>query len=212
MTTMERVAWAVIGVIVFLGNPIRAEADDTLSSKAAGLVEIAKQGAVVAQIKAALMDRKDIRSRYIRVRYDGKTIQLAGFVKDAKQGELVAEIAKRQEDAADVAAFWTYEKELEERDPYKTRVSEQASDAEIWAKVRTSLFSPAAKAVLERADVQAVDVRHGKVRVFLILDGPPDDMDITLFVKPISGVSEALAFKVKTYDPEIPQVTQAKDE
>jgi osmotically-inducible protein OsmY len=197
MSIQKLVQGVVLLSIVCASIPGRA--DGTLSSKAADLVEIAKQGAVVAQIKAALMDRKDIRSRYIRVRYDGKTIQLAGFVKDAKQGELVAELAKRQEDSAEVATFWAYEQELEERDAYTTRVGEQVSDAEIWAKVRASLFSPVAKAVLEQANVQAVDVRHGKVRVFLILDGPPEDIDISPYVKPIHDVVEVTCRIVKTF-------------
>lgn len=190
----------------------RGRADDSLSSAAQSLVEKARQGAVVAQVKAALMDRKDIRSRYIRVRYDGKTFNLAGFVADKKQGELVAEIAKRHDEKASVVTFWSYEKDLEERDPYRTRVGEQASDAEIWAKVRASLCSPAAQAVLKNADVQAVDVRHGKVRVFLILDGPPEDLDIAPYVKPISGVAEVDVLKVKTYDPGSVPETRGNDE
>jgi osmotically-inducible protein OsmY len=169
---------------------------------ASNLVEKARQGAVVAQVKAALMDRKDIRSRYIRVRYDGKRIQLAGFVKDAKQGKQVAEIAKQQEASASVVTFWSYEKDLEDRDPYKTHVGEQASDAEIWVKVRAALCSPAAKTILQHADVQAVDVRHGKVRVFLIVDGPPEDIDLSPHIKPIHGVTEFSCRTVKTGDAE----------
>ena len=186
-----------LSAIASLAIPCRAE--ESFSSVASNIVEKARQGAVVAQVKAALMDRKDIRSRYIRVRYDGKTIQLAGFVQDKKQGELVVEIAKRQEEKAEVVTFWSYEKDLEERDPYKTRVGEQATDAETWAKVRASLCSPAAKGVLEHSDVQVVDVRHGKVRVFLILDGPPEDIDITPYVKPIPGVADVSCRTVKTY-------------
>lgn len=196
--------------VVFAAPQIQA--DDTLSSAASSFVEKARQGAVIAQVKAALMDRKDIRSRYIRVQYDGKTIHLAGFVTDKKQGELVAEIAKRQDGNATVTASWSYEKDLEERDPYKTRVGEQAADAEIWAKVRTSLCSPAAQGVLKNADVQAVDVRHGKVRVFVILDGPPEDLDLTPYVKPISGVTDVAVLKVKTYDPGSVPEAQANDE
>ena len=82
-----------LSAIASLAIPCRAE--ESFSSVASNIVEKARQGAVVAQVKAALMDRKDIRSRYIRVRYDGKTIQLAGLVQDKKQGELVVEIAKR---------------------------------------------------------------------------------------------------------------------
>jgi osmotically-inducible protein OsmY len=178
-----------------------SRAEDSLSLAASSLVEKARQGAVVAQVKAALMDRKDIRSRYIRVRYDGKTIHLAGFVRDKEQGELVEEIAKRQDENATVTSFWSYEQDLEERDPYKTRVGEQAADAETWVRVRVSLRSPAAQGMLENVDVQTVDVRRGKVRVFVILDGPPEDVDITPHVKSISGVTEVEVLKVKAYKP-----------
>jgi len=175
-------------------------ADDSFTKVASNLVEKARQGAVVAQVKAALMDRKEIRSRYIRVRYDGKTIQLAGFVKDAQQGEQVVEIAKRQDVSASVVTFWSYEKALEDRDPYKTHVGEQASDAEIWVKVRASLYSLAAKTAVQSADVQAIDVRHGKVRVFLILDGPPEEVDLSPYVKAIPGVTDFICTTVKAFD------------
>lgn len=199
---MNRMRMRVLVILccsAIAGLAIPCHAEDSISSVASNIVEKARQGAVVAQVKAALMDRKDIRSRYMRVRYDGKTIQLAGFVRDEKQGDLVVEIAKRQEEKAEVVTFWSYEKDLEERDPYKTRVGEQAADAEVWAKVRGSLCSPAAKAVLEHADVQVVDVRHGKVRVFMILDGPPEDIDITPYVKPIPGVVDVSFRTVKTF-------------
>jgi hypothetical protein len=169
------------------------------SAFASNIVESARQQAVIAQVKAALMDRKDIRSRYIRVSYDGTTIQLAGFVKDHKQGEKVAGIAKRQEESAVVETFWSYEKDLEERAPYKTRLGEQAADAELWVKVRASLCGPDVRGILKNAEVQAVDVRHGKVRVFLILDGPPDDIDISPHVTTISGVKDFSSRTVKAY-------------
>lgn len=162
---------------------------------ASTLVEKARQGAVIVQIKASLMDHKDIRSRYIRVRYDGKTVQLAGFVQSKKQGELAVEIAKQQGEKSEVITCWSYEKDLNERNPYKTRVREQVSDAEIWRKVCASLSSPAAKSILAHADV-----RHGIVRVFLILDGPPENPDITPYVKPISGVVDLNVLAVKVYE------------
>lgn len=195
------IALSAVCLSVLFGMP-QPQADDSLPSAASGLVEKARHGAVVAQIKAALMDRKDIRSRYIRVRYDGKTIHLAGFVKDKKQGETVAEIAGKQDESATVTTFWSYEEDLEERDPYLTRVGEQASDARIWADVQEWLRSPAAKGLLAHADVQTVDVRRGKVRVFLILDGPPSDLDISPHVVTIPGVKELSCRTVKTYEQE----------
>ena len=201
MRNRKIVLSAICLSIVSMAVPSRA--DDSLSTMASTWVEKARHGAVVAQVKAALMDRKDIRTRYIRVRYDGRTRHLAGFVTDKKQGEQIAEIAQRQQEHAVLVTFWSYQNDLEDRDPYKTRMGEQASDAEIWAKVRASLFSPAAKGLLEHADVQAVDVRHGKVRVFLILDGPPEDLDITPYVKPIPGVKEVEVLKMKAYEPAV---------
>jgi len=168
--------------------PEIGRADDSLSAKAGSLIERARQGAVIAQVKAALMDRKDVRSRYIRVQYDGRTMQLAGFVRDEKQGREVAAIAQRQQEDAVLETHWTYEKQLEDRDPYRTRVREQAGDADTWVRVRASLFSPSARGALENADLQAVDIRHGHVRVFLIVDAAPVTRNLAPYIKTIEGV------------------------
>ncbi len=169
------------------------------SASTIGLVEKARHTTVVTRIKAALLDRKDISSRHIRVKYDGKTVAIAGFVKNKKNIKLIEDIAGKQDESADVKTFLAFAKKLDTVAPYKTRIGEQASDAEIWVKVYASLSSPAARGLLENVDVQAVDVRHGNVYVFLILDKPVEKIDITPHVITITGVVKVFTYKVKAY-------------
>lgn len=189
-----------VALLLFIWQSISGYADDSKQLQRPDLAEMARRGLVVVQIRAALMDRKDIRSRYIRVRFDGKTIELAGFVKNLQQGKQVVEIAQAQESEAEVKAYWLYEEDLEEHDPYKTRVQEQKKDAEIWLKIQLSLCSPAGSATLGNSKVQAVDVRKGEVRVFLILDSPQEDLDITPFIKPLYGVTKITVFTLETFN------------
>lgn len=188
---------AVTAAFLMCSQPVFAQ--ESGSSWVSNLAEKARQGAVFGKIKAALLDRKDIASRYIRINYDGTTVQLAGFVQNEQQGKEVAAIVQQQATNAVIRAFWVYEEQLEAKDPYKTHVGEQAADAELWTKVKASLCSPAAQGVLAHADVQAVDVHLGVVRVFLILDAPPDNPDIAPYVKPIPGVAGLECRIVKTY-------------
>ena len=61
------------------------------------------------------------------------------------------------------------------------------------------MCSPAAKELLKHADLQAVDVRHGKVRVFLIVDALPLEIDISQHVKTIAGVADFSSRTVQAF-------------
>jgi hypothetical protein len=187
-------------ILLLVGIAAPARAGDHALPDAQSLVQKVRQGVVVARIAAALIDRKDLHSRYIRVRYDGRKIQLAGFLANESQSKLVEQIAETHGGSTTVTTHWSYEKDLEKRDPYMTQLSEQAIDAKIWANVHASLRSPAARGLLASADVLAVDVRHGKVRVFLVLDGPPDNIDISPHVVTIPGVKGFSCRVTRTYE------------
>jgi len=154
------------------------------------ILEWGRQEVITSRIRAALADRKDIRSRYIRVRYDGETVQLAGFATNATQAVTAEGIARRVAPGAVVQEFWTFEPDLEEQDAYMTRIGEQAADAEIWARVQIALRSPAVRPLLANVDVQAVDVRHGKVRIYLILDKAGAEIDLAPHLRSIPGVTK----------------------
>lgn len=161
-----------------------------LESVGERLLEQGRQELLAARIRTTLADRKDLRSRYIRVRFDGKTVHLAGFVTNTTQSLTAEDIARRIAPDAAVVGFWAFEPDLDERDAYMTRVGEQAADAEIWARVQVALRSPTVRSLLTDADVQAVDVRHGNVRLYLIADTPDGLIDLAPHIRPIPGVTD----------------------
>lgn len=154
---------------------------------------------IAVRIRASFADRKDIRSRYIRVRFDGQTVQLAGFVKDAAQAATAEAIARKIAPGASIIGFWQFESDLDEREAYMTRIAEQAADAEIWARIQVTLRSPAIRPILADADIQAVDVRHGKVRLFVIAESERGIIDLTPYLSSTAGVAEVSQSTVKAY-------------
>ncbi len=144
----------------------------------------------ITEIRARMADRKNIASRYIRVRYDGENLQLAGFVTAAAQANQVESLVRGMAPDADVTGFWSFEPDLDEQDAYMTRIGEQATDAEIWARIQVALRGAAVRPLLADADVQAVDVRHGKVRVYLILDKAGIEVDLAPHFRSIPGVTD----------------------
>jgi len=154
---------------------------------------------VIGSIRAKIMDRKDIKSRYIRVRFDGKTLQLAGFVQSTNIAADVEQIARTVVQTGTIETYWKIEKTLKEHEPYKTHVEEQAADFAIWAKVKASLASPDVRPLLKNTDVQAVDVDHGNVIVYLIAAAPTGEASLDPHIQDISGV-KSLSYRVlKTF-------------
>lgn len=190
-----RVAAFLLGALLCL-NASGARGEEPLADR---LLDRGRQEMTILRIRAALADRKDIRSRYIRVQHDGNVITLAGFVKNAAQGILTEGIARRIAPAAEIRGFWSYDPDLDERDAYMTRIREQAADAEIWTRVQMAIRAPAIRALLAAADIQAVDVRHGKVRVYVIADSPKGLVDLAPHLRPIQGVVEVSQRTVRTY-------------
>lgn len=75
-----------------------ARADDAGVAVSNAWGKISEEGRnvlVIGKIKAAYADRKDIPGRLIRVRYDGKTLQLAGFVPSKEVGDAAERIARK---------------------------------------------------------------------------------------------------------------------
>ena len=195
-------------VIVAVCCPVAVQGEDvpdqTLQPICEKIVQRSRQEIASARIRAALADRRDIRSRYIRVRCDGETVDLAGFVTDTAQAATAEEIARRVASDAVVHGFWAFEPDLDERDAYMTRIGEQAADAKIWARVQVALRGPDVRPLLADADVQAVVIRHGKVRVYLILDKAGIEIDLVPHLRSITGVTDVSIRTVTATMPEQP--------
>ena len=172
---------------------------DALSDAWTATKQEAKRLAVIGQIRATLIDRKDVKSRYVRVRFDGKNLQLAGFVQSTNMIAIIEQAAREVAKPERVETFWAIQDNLQDHDPYKTFVEEQTSDFGIWLKVKASLASPDVRPLLKNAVVQAVDVDHGKVTLYLIVDAPPAEIDLAPHIKGISGVKGYECRLAKTY-------------
>lgn len=147
-----------------------------------------KRASVIARVKTAYADRKDIPGRYIRVRFDGHTLQLAGFVPSKDIAKAAEDVARQVVQPESIQTFWCVEDSLSTSEPYKTYVGEQAQDAVLKGKVLTSLNSPDVRPQLANAEIALVDVTHGNVVVYVIADAPPAEVDLEPHVKPIPGV------------------------
>ncbi len=164
----------------------------------------AKRLAVIGEIRARLVDRKDIKERYVRVRFDGKTLQLAAFVQSTNVAAEIETIARGVAKPEKLETYWSVIDGLRDRDPYKTYVGEQASDAGIWIKVKASLANTDVRPSLTNVHVQAVDVDHGNVTVYLIEDAPTEGIDLSPHIKNIDGVTNYQSRELKAFAPAVP--------
>lgn len=153
----------------------------------------------ITKIKAAYADRKDIPGRYIRVRFDGKTLQLAGFVPTKDVETAVIDLATRIAKPQTVQKFLTVEPTVPTNVNYNTYLGEQSHDAILKAKILTSLAGPAVRPQLTHADIVHVGVDHGNVTIYIIADAEPSTFDLNPYVKPIPGVESVNVLVVKTY-------------
>lgn len=158
-----------------------------------------KRAMVVGRVKAAFADRKDIPGRYIRVRFDGHTLQLAGFVPSKDIAKAAEDVARQVAQPESLQTFWSVEDSMLTAEPYKTYVGEQAQDAVVKGKVMTSLNSPDVRPQFATAEIVQVDVTRGKVVVYVIADAPPSEFDLDPHVKPISGVVDFRGKVLKAY-------------
>ena len=196
MNSTRRTFVSLALALLYSASAVTAADEEPLADR---LMDHGRQELTVLRIRAALADRKDIRARYIRVRHDGKAVNLAGFVKDPAQSSEAEKIARTIAAGSEVRGFWAYEPDLDERDAYMTRIGEQATDAEIWARIQVALRGPPVRHLLADADIQAVDVRHGKVRVLLIAESPEGLVDLAPHLTPVQGVAEVSQSTVKAF-------------
>lgn len=153
----------------------------------------------IGQIKAAFMDRKDIPGRYIRVRFDGKTLQLAGFAPSEDAAKTAEKIARDIAKPETVQTFWGYDAAITNRGAYTTFFGELAEDGALKAKVLASLSGPAVRPQFSHAEIIHVSVHHGDVAVYIVADAPPGTFELDPFVKPIAGVTTFACRVVTTY-------------
>jgi hypothetical protein len=153
----------------------------------------------IAKIKAAYADRKDIAGRYIRIRFDGKTLQLAGFVPNGEVGSNAVEIAKAIANPKHVQTFLAIDTSVPIKDTYNTYLGDQSRDQYLKAKVLTSLAGPAVHPQLKHAEIVHVGVDHGNVIIYIVADAEPTTFELAPFVKPIEGVQSMKVIVVKTF-------------
>lgn len=172
----------------------------TLTNAWAKIKDEGRRALVIGKIKAAYADRKDIAGRYIRVRFDGKLLQLAGFVPDMETAKKAEALAREIANIEKTETFWELDEDIRNRPPYNTHFTEQAHDALLKGKVLLSLAAPDVTSQLTNAEIIEVDVTNGKVTVYLIADAPlPSDFNLEPHIKPITGVSEVRTCLVCTY-------------
>lgn len=161
--------------------------------------EEGKRAVVIGKIRAAFADRKDIPGRYIRVRFDGKVVQLAGFVPNKEIAKAAEDVAASVARPDSVQTFWSIDEAIDNRDAYKTYAGEQAGDVAVKAKVLASLNGPDVQPQLKNAAIIHVNVNHGKVTVYIVADAAPDRFDLEPHIKPIAGVTAFACKVVKAY-------------
>lgn len=149
-------------------------------------------------------DRKDIMARFIRVRFDGETVQLAGFVQSEDAAKNAAGIAARTARSEKVQTYLQVEASVTNVETYPTHVGEQSEDALTKALVLTSLASPDVKPQFRNAEIQHVTVAHGQVTVYIIADAPPAEFNLSPHVTPIDGVKGLTVHVDKAYQPAPP--------
>ena len=167
-----------------------AMADDFSTAVSSAWGRVREEGGralVIGKIKAAYADRKDVPGRLIRVRFDGKTVQLAGFVPSREIGTAAEDIAREAAKPEDVVAFWSEDADIAAEGSYKTHVGEQTDDALLKAKVALALNSPAVAPQFRTAEILHVQVVRGAVTVYIVAD-EASEFSLDPHVKPIPGV------------------------
>lgn len=178
-------------------------AQNTPSSDFSNIWNVAKEegsrALTIAKIKAAYADRKDIAGRYIRIRFDGKTLQLAGFVPNDDVGKNAIEIARNIAKPTSVQTYLTIDTSVPTKDAYMTYIGEQSRDQYLKAKVVASLAGPAVRPQLKHAEIVHVGVDHGNVIIYIVADAEPATFDLAPYVTPIEGVQSMKVAVVKTF-------------
>jgi hypothetical protein len=184
-------------VLVAHANFAMANGSEQLAEIGTKIADETRRLTVIGEIKAKFVDNKDIKSRYIRVQYDGKQLHLAGFVQSTN---VIAAIERIGHEAAPGKTFnshWQIAEGLSDHDPYNTYVGEQATDFTIWLKVKAALLSPNVQPLLKTTHVQAIDVHEGHVKAYLIADSPPDTVNLEPHIKNINGVKSVTVLVLK---------------
>ncbi len=153
----------------------------------------------ITKIKTAYADRRNIPGRYIRVKFDGKTLQLAGFVPNKEVETSAVQVAKDIAQPESINTFLCIDESVPAKDSYNTFLSEQSQDGILKVKVLTSLAGPAVRPQLKNADVVHVGVNHGNVIIYIVADVEPATFDLTPYVKPIPGVESVKVLVVRAF-------------
>ena len=198
--SLRRLILAAIAVLAIVQHVSSAPENVGTNTSVANKVLVeAHRLKVVGLIKAILIDRKDIKARYVRVRYDGAVVCLDGFVSNKTVAAEIESMASRVAKTEKIVSHWLISESLQDDDPYKTHIGEQSEDAVTWVRVRSALASESVREVLKVTEVQAVDLRHGRVTLYLIADAPTAEFDFESHLKSVPGVVSTTVQVVKTY-------------
>jgi osmotically-inducible protein OsmY len=191
----------IVCISIILANVSFAMADgsDKLAEIGAKVADETRRLAKISEIKARLIDNKEVKARYIRVQYDGSKLQLAGFVPSTNVIATIEQIGRMATPQKEFESYWQVAEGLIDHDPHTTVMSEQASDAAVWLKVKAALYSPNVLPLLKGIHVQALDVRSGNVTVYMIADAPPGEFDPGPHIKNIAGVKSSSTFTIKAF-------------
>lgn len=186
-------------LLVVCSAVVAVAGDEAMVSASNAWSRVKDEGAralVAAKVKAALVDRKDIPSRYIRIRFDGRALQLAGFVPNRQVAEDAEALARKVAEPVSLQAFWSFDETIGSG---KTFIGERAGDLSLTAKVLASLHAPDVRPQFKHAEIVHVNVNDGKVTIYIVADAAPGTFDLAPHVLPIPGVTEVLCQIVKTF-------------
>jgi len=190
------VCFSFLAVCSFAGHHLWSE---KLAAAAESTERKARPVLLRTRVRFALADRKDISSRYIRVRHREGTLELAGFVPSLEQAGIIEKTAAELDDVSNIRSFWSVQYDLQERKPYKTRVGEQAADAALKAKILAALAKPRIQREMKSLSIQAIDVRHGEVRIYVVADAPSAETDLAKCLAGFRGITSIRCSVLKTY-------------
>jgi osmotically-inducible protein OsmY len=176
-----------------------ADGSDKLAEMRTKVAEETRRLAKISEIKAKLIDNKEIKARYIRVQYDGNKVLLAGFVQNTNVVAEIERIARAVTPQKQFESYWQVAEGLIDQTSYSTYAGQQSSDVAVWMKVTAALYSPNVLPLLRKTHVQAIDVRSGHVTVYLIASAPPGDFDPTPHIKNIEDVKGTSFFTIKAF-------------
>lgn len=157
---------------------------------------------VHASIAAWILDRRDLESRFIRIRWlSDDALEVTGFVPTHSAATALRDATARYAAPATTRVNLMLTPEITNKANRNTWVSEAADDLIIHGRIATALLSPAARPWLSHASLQVIVVREGRTTICIIEDGPlPDRVRRLRPHLAVPGVKELKIFVLENFD------------